>query len=114
MDQGKAEPGSQAPAQDGLAERGGYDPIRADGPLRQLIRLLRHQDAGRSPTSEPESGCLIRRGLPTLVRALRRAPNPQANFGLDRTLSFCSVRELPERQIAVFAAATLPLLRRLL
>lgn len=35
---------------EGVAERGGYDPIRAGGPLRQVIRLLRRQDAGRSPT----------------------------------------------------------------
>ena len=34
----------------GIAERGGYDPNRAvRGPLRQIIRLLRHQDAGHSP-----------------------------------------------------------------
>lgn len=32
------------------AERVGYDPVRENGPLRQAIRLLRHQDAGRSPT----------------------------------------------------------------
>lgn len=52
MGQGSADKIRKARSEVEIAERGGYDPIRADGPLRQAIRLLRHQDAGRSP-AEP-------------------------------------------------------------
>lgn len=42
--------------EDAVAEMGGYDPVRAYGPLRQDIRLLRRQDAGRSPIQERLGG----------------------------------------------------------
>ena len=45
MDQVASEPGWEA-QEEALAERGGYDPIRADGPLRQAIRLLRQPRRG--------------------------------------------------------------------